>query len=176
MSLWLAAAVSTALAAEIDLRQLKSTGTGAQSITVVLTEVPGPVRPRIVLESQNISLDPAPIGEGMWAGTIKAEPRRFAHLTVLDTGVTPPESLYSGLVTLPDQDHEILAYKYRTWLFNKDQRREMLRVPLVPYTRIGMGMNENVWIHTAGAWAALGLAYATAMAALSLLRRRVERP
>lgn len=169
-------AVSASLAAEIDLRQLRSAGAGEQAITIVLTEVPGPVKPRIVLETQNISLDPAPIGEGMYAGTIKADPRRFAHISVLDTGVTPPESLYSGLVTLPDQDHEILAYRYRTWLFGKEQRREILRVPLVPYTRIGMGMNENVWIHTAGVWAALGLAYAATITALSLLRRRVEGP
>lgn len=174
MSLALALAASAALAAEIDLQQLRATGTGAQSITVVLTEVPGPVKPRIVLETQGISLDPAPIGEGMYAGTIKAEPRRFAHITVLDTGVSPPESLYSGLVTLPDQDHEILAYRYRTWLFGQKQRREVLRVPLVPYTRIGMGMNENVWIHTAGAWAALGLLYAVAITALSLMRRRAD--
>ena len=115
MSLLLGALLGAAMAGDIDPSAIRAVGEGAQSITVLITDLDGHVKPRVEHLGQGLSVDAQPIDEGTQAATLRLEPRRFAHLQVTDTATTPPAVLYSGLLTLPDQDAELVAFRYRAW-------------------------------------------------------------
>ncbi|MCB9764586.1 MAG: hypothetical protein H6739_32730 [Alphaproteobacteria bacterium] len=162
-----------ALAADIDLAQAPVVGDGPQSITVVLTDLPGHVRPEVQHLGLGLSVDARGIGQDARAGTIRGEPRRFAHIQVVDKAKTPPAVLYSGLAVLPDQNREVMAFKYREWTDGRGQPQQMLtRVPLVPYTRVEFARDEVPVVLIGGVWATLALLYAVAMAVLFTLKRR----
>lgn len=172
MSLLLGALACAALAGDIDPSSIRAVGDGAQSITVLITDLDGRVKPRVEHLGQGLSVDAQPIGEGTQAATLRVEPRRFAHLQVTDTASTPPTVLYSGLLTLPDQDAELVAFRYRSWTAQGRTRTRLSRVPLVPYTRTDLDWGDQPVVIASGVWGGLVLLYAGLMAGLFLARRR----
>ncbi|MCB9745163.1 MAG: hypothetical protein H6740_21420 [Alphaproteobacteria bacterium] len=171
--LLLALGVGSALATTIDLAHAPRVGDGPQQISVVLTELSGEVRPRVQHLGLDLQVDAGNVGEGARAATLLAEPRRFAHLQIVDAAQAPPVVLFSGLITLADQDRNMVAFRYKEWTTPNGVKNQLLtRVPLVPYTRVDVARDEGPIIATGAAWAVIVLVYVAVMVGLFLVRRR----